>query len=206
MSIPLSATGVYIIANLANGKTYIGSAARSFKSRFGNHLTRLRRGSHHSRHLQSAWSKYGEESFVFMPVVEVAPEDCIAVEQEWIDGWMPAYNTAKVAGSTLGTAHAPETKAKIGEVARRSVLAAKHRANLADAKRGQSISLEHRAKIAAAGVGKTHSPETRAKMSAARKEYWAANAGKRLTPEHKAKIAASVAKTKARQKAKRDGS
>ena len=205
MSIPLGATGVYIIANIVNGKTYVGSAARSFKSRFSNHRSRLRRGVHHSRHLQNAWNKYGESSFVFLPVVLASPDECVSVEQEWIDGWRPAYNTARIAGSTLGTVLTQETREKLADAAKRSALAAKHRANLAETKRGKPLSPEHRAKIGAAGVGKTHSPETKAKMAAARKGYWLANVGRQLTDEHRAKIAASVAKTKARQKAERDG-
>ena len=52
--------GVYKIRNLIDGKVDIGSSA-NVKARWYAHRYELRLGTHHSRYLQRAWDKYGEE-------------------------------------------------------------------------------------------------------------------------------------------------
>ena len=47
-----------------NGKKYVGSAV-NFKRRRRKHRKSLRKGTHHSPHLQNAWNKYGEDNFKF---------------------------------------------------------------------------------------------------------------------------------------------
>jgi predicted GIY-YIG superfamily endonuclease len=49
-------SGIYKIVNTKTGKIYIGSA-QNIKCRFGNHLSELRRGVHHSIHLQNSYNK-----------------------------------------------------------------------------------------------------------------------------------------------------
>ena len=56
-------TSVYCITNSVNGKRYIGSSAKSFKARWKCHINDLKRNCHYSKHLQSAWNKYGENNF-----------------------------------------------------------------------------------------------------------------------------------------------
>ena len=63
------ATGVYRITNRLNNKSYIGSAARRFSDRWTQHRNELKHGKHHSRHLQSAWDKYGQDNFHFAIVL-----------------------------------------------------------------------------------------------------------------------------------------
>lgn len=57
-------SGVYQIYNTVNGKRYIGSSIH-IEQRFKEHLRNLRANKHVNAHLQSAWNKYGEHSFVF---------------------------------------------------------------------------------------------------------------------------------------------
>ena len=57
-------SGIYEIRNKINGKVYIGSAIR-FSERKSRHWAMLRGGYHYNKHLQSAWNKYGEDSFEF---------------------------------------------------------------------------------------------------------------------------------------------
>lgn len=99
--------GVYEISNLVNGKRYIGSAV-SFKKRWGVHRSYLRKGTHHSKKLQSAWAKYGETAFRFNPLLVCGKSDLVFFEQRCLDSMAPEYNLCKVAGSQLGVKHTPE--------------------------------------------------------------------------------------------------
>jgi len=49
----------------------VGSAVRT-NARWRQHRSQLQRGTHHSRYLQAAWSKYGAEGFEFV-VLEIVP-------------------------------------------------------------------------------------------------------------------------------------
>lgn len=55
---------VYVIKNLKNDKVYVGSTVNSNRRR-RQHLTRLRNNTHGNAHLQNAWNKHGEQSFVY---------------------------------------------------------------------------------------------------------------------------------------------
>ena len=95
--------GVYQIRNRANGKRYIGSAAeyRGMPQRWSVHRSALNSNRHYARHLQHAWNKYGEGSFVFEVLLYCDPGDCLTYEQIALDHYQPEYNTLKVAGSRL---------------------------------------------------------------------------------------------------------
>ena len=58
-------TGVYGIFNLVNGKVYIGSTKKAFHTRKTKHLGGLKNNNHFNLHLQAAYNKYGEKSFIF---------------------------------------------------------------------------------------------------------------------------------------------
>lgn len=78
--------GVYIIINVVNKKVYVGSTTNSFTKRFYDHKRKLRKGVHNNEHLQNAWNKYGEDSFIFS-ILEVI-EDNITIrnrEKYYID-------------------------------------------------------------------------------------------------------------------------
>ena len=109
----VEASGIYQIRNLLNGKRYVGSAV-CFRVRWNGHRMRLRRGDHHSRHLQASWNKYGEDSFSFEVIETCAPELLIEREQHHLDAGAN-YNVCLVAGSTLGRRHSEQTRRKIGD-------------------------------------------------------------------------------------------
>lgn len=192
-------TGVYAIRNSANGKQYIGSAAKSFHDRWWRHRSLLRRTKHDNKHLQRAWDKYGPDAFTFRILVICEPSDCLHYEQLLIDAERSSeqrhgYNIRPHAQSNIGIIFGPpseQTRKKIG-----------------DAHRGKKISAETRAKLRAANLGRKHTAATRAKMSATRtgkkfsKERLAKIDGSKMrrvyTPEYRAKLSAS-------QKGKHDG-
>lgn len=57
----------YAICNLAARGVYIGKAVRStYIARWQGHLLKLKRGTHHSPLLQSAWNSHPSSDFVFV--------------------------------------------------------------------------------------------------------------------------------------------
>lgn len=120
-----SNTGVYAIINLTNGNFYIGSAActsrypsmSGFRYRWRIHRHHLRKGTHHCAYLQNAWKKYGENSFEFKILEIVEPENCINLEQIYLDcaDKNLLYNSQFTADSMLGCKHTEEAKLKISE-------------------------------------------------------------------------------------------
>jgi group I intron endonuclease len=103
-------TGVYRITCKLNGKSYIGSTAKSFKERWDCHRNLLRKKSHHSRKLQNSWNKYGEDNFEFVIILYCNPEDAVKNEQRCFDELKPALNMAPIAGSLLGMKQSEKTK------------------------------------------------------------------------------------------------
>lgn len=92
---------IYMIINVLNGKFYIGST-NNYINRFYAHKNELRKGTHHSKHLQKAWDKYGEEAFEFVVIEEFYindKEDKFNKEQIYLDKLQPfddkGYNISK---------------------------------------------------------------------------------------------------------------
>lgn len=154
--------GIYIIQNNINGHAYVGSTVH-FKRRFALHLHKLRKGKHHSPHLQNAWNKYGETAFSFMRLQFIDDKTHrLKCEQVFLDTLKPVYNVSKSATSCEGTKRSDAVRAKMrqamvndprAEAFRRMARAprpATHRDNIAAAKRGQRPSDETRAKLRAA--------------------------------------------------------
>lgn len=139
--------GIYEIVNKTNGKRYIGSTEQSFTIRWRNHRSLLRANRHHSRHLQNAWNKYGEDSFEFRvlernPGPEIYYFDNITREQWYLDNESCEYNMSDRAdrpAGMLGKKHKPETIEKIRQ------------SNL-----GQKRSMESRKKMSLAKQGKNN--------------------------------------------------
>lgn len=57
-------TCIYCIENMINHRKYIGQT-EDFHRRKLSHLSALRNGRSHNRHLQAAFNKYGESVFKF---------------------------------------------------------------------------------------------------------------------------------------------
>jgi len=155
-------SGVYEIINTINGNRYIGSSVR-ITSRLSAHKCRLRQNKSHNKHLQSAYSKYGEESFMFRPLLYCDPKNVLMYEQMCLDGMQSNYNKTKSAESPFtGCKLSEEQKKQIGL---RSL--------------GNKYSL-----------GRKNSPETIARMSAAMKGKPGSRLGCKLSDETIEKIRA----------------
>ena len=83
----LENSGIYKIISKRDGKYYPGSSKHLLyrtrqNGRKEEHFYSLRRGSHHCRHLQRAYNKYGEKNFEFVIIKNNIPEDRLLVEEQ----------------------------------------------------------------------------------------------------------------------------
>jgi group I intron endonuclease len=167
-------SGIYKITNTVNGKFYIGSS-QDIERRWRDHRSALNHNKHHTAHLQSAWNKYGEESFSFAIIFRCQPDELLDYEQAYFSELKPQYNHGFVAGSSLGIKRSEASKLKlslahIGKPSGRKgkPLSEETRAKLSKAHKGKKITFTdaHRENLSKAGMGHTISEETRAKMIA----------------------------------------
>lgn len=133
--------GIYAIRCMLNDMRYVGSASRSIRQRWNEHLSDLRRLDHCNQRLQRTWNKYGADSFVF-EVLEFVdnPDLLLEREQYWIDvywGRDTCYNTAPVAGSCIGVKHTTKTKQILKQTrlelmrgARRDIILERYKASM----------------------------------------------------------------------------
>lgn len=196
-SIP-AVPGIYQIICTVTGKIYIGSSV-NLRKRCRDHFVELRRNNHKNPKLQRAYSKYGEEFFVFI-VIELVliPEHLTAREQYWFKKLNPfgerGYNIAPTAGSNLGKkvsettreklrgkSPTPETRAKLSEALAGKPKSPETRIKMSNAQRGHPMSPETKLKLAKANKGKKQSEETKLKKANALK-------GRPCNPETREKI------------------
>ena len=95
---------IYKIINTVNSKFYVGSTINTVE-RFRTHRKRLRKNRHHCKHLQSAWNKYGEASFVFHVIETIPMEQSLRqAEDVWLAehvGQPYCYNKSKYSDSPM---------------------------------------------------------------------------------------------------------
>lgn len=103
----IGVSGIYQIKNIVNGKRYIGSSC-DIANRFRLHRLQLEKGTHHSRHLQNAWNKYGSENFSFSVLLICLEEQLLNYEQMYLDRDNCDYNTSPTATSPAGVKRTAE--------------------------------------------------------------------------------------------------
>ena len=117
-------SGIYKIINKVNGKYYIGSSKNMCGTsdsigRWKEHLQGLKHNRHFNKHLQRAWNKYGESSFIFTIIDRVGVDKLLGVEQKYLDEAIKTqcYNTVFIAkgGGFEGHKHSEETKRRIAK-------------------------------------------------------------------------------------------
>jgi len=182
------ARGIYKIINITNNKFYVGSAV-DLKRRKTRHFSELRNRKHNNKHLQAAWDKYGEKSFIFVVVEELeADADVLAVENVWlkehvgkeycynigVDATAPMLGVSGELSPTWGYKHTPENIAAI-----------------AAASKGRTQDAETIKRKTQHLIGKPKPAEVRAKISATLKgegNFWY---GKKR-PDHGAKVCREI--------------
>jgi group I intron endonuclease len=190
-------SGIYEIVNTVNGNRYVGSA-RCFRTRWNGHRAALKKGAHHSRYLQAAWTKYGAHVFVFQIIEFCEPEQLIPREQAEIDATCPAYNICRKAGSTLGRLHSAETRKKIALMAvgrKHPPRSNEHRMALSVSLSGKQKSKAHAAAFQSGRAARVYTEEQKAAISAGLRTAYESGLRDRAKSEmHKQKIGKFYAK------------
>jgi group I intron endonuclease len=106
--------GIYMFFNLVNGNTYIGSSEK-LDRRFRAHISNIGKVKYP---IYNALIKNGLNnfSFIILQFCEPNEEICLGLEQNYLDFYKrPAteYNLLKLAGSSQGLKHSPETIANL---------------------------------------------------------------------------------------------
>lgn len=189
-------SGIYKISCTITGKFYIGSSI-NIPRRFKQHVTSLTNNIHDNRYLQSAWNKYGEDTFVFEVLFYYEPSELIFMEQRCIDILKPTFNICtKVVNSHLGVKRSDKTKQRLSESKLGKTLSNEHKESIRKATLGNTnalgykYTLEQRKAASLSRIGNSNakghklSEESKNKISKA-------NKGRNITEAHKTIISAS---------------
>jgi group I intron endonuclease len=100
-------SGIYMFFNLVNANSYIGSSTH-LDRRFRVHMSNV---NSVNLPLYTSINKYGPNKFVFIILQYCvnSQEVCLGLEQYYLDFYKPKYNILKLAGSSQGFKHSPET-------------------------------------------------------------------------------------------------
>lgn len=189
-------SGIYVIVNTVNGKVYVGQTS-DFRTRWNKHKSSLILGIHDNRHLQAAWSKYGQDVFEFQILEHCSTKQLTEREQYYLDLYKARGNSYNIAMD----AHVPARGVKRTEETRR---------RMSKANTGRICTEETRKKMSEAN--RNPPKETRQRISAAKLNPPAetrqklSEAAKRRPPmseETRRKISDSVKKAKALAKSQK---
>lgn len=162
---------IYKITNNKNKKIYIGSSLKGLEKRKNRHLWQLKNNTHHNRHIQNEYNKYGD-IFSFDILEEIENElDLISKENFWIKKLNPEYNIMKDVKSHIGVKRSEDTCEKISNGVKihisdlnKSRIGKKytdeHKKHISEALKGKSLSQAHKEKLRIASTGKKQSIET----------------------------------------------
>jgi group I intron endonuclease len=160
----LAMVGIYKISNTISGKFYIGSSFKMAKRKC-NHFSSLRNNRHGNRHLQNAWNKYGEDTFIWEVLEETTKEVLIQREQFYIDTLKPEYNIRQVAENNSGCKlsevrkydykHTEKTKKQISDKTKGVKKSEETKINMSKAQKGRIVTEQHRRNMSKAASSRT---------------------------------------------------
>ena len=81
----LTLPGIYMIKNNVTNRMYIGSTTMMCLKRINHHYNRLINNKHKNSYLQNSWNKYGKENFTFIIIKNCEKQDCLLIEQRFIN-------------------------------------------------------------------------------------------------------------------------
>lgn len=195
---------IYKITNLVNDKFYVGSTTNT-RERFRTHRNKLRTNKHHTKHLQAAWNKYGEEKFSFA-VIEVVPDGASLQEAEdiWLQthvGKEYCYNSGLRSGAPWRDGNKedhPSYGKQMSEETKQLIRDARHtqddpRVGTTHAEATKQVIREKKlANPTRAWIGKTRDEATRKKIGDAQRGV--AKAPRVYTPEGLERVRANMVK------------
>ena len=129
MRASLRRPGIYVLINIENGKSYIGSSV-SLYDRLLDYFQPAYIANQPNRHINRAIVKYGIESFLVVIIEFTNHEDLHKSEQAWIDGFKPEYNVLTYVSSLGGYKLTQEQKDKISKAITGKKQSAEQRAAL----------------------------------------------------------------------------
>lgn len=150
--------GIYQIKNTLNGNLYIGSSD-NISDRWATHKARLKIGKHHSKHLQSAFNKYGKDAFEFSVLLVCSKDMLLCYEQKLLDELKPAYNMKQNADRPQYI-FSEEQKAKISSTLMGHPVSEETRRKMSESKKGKPTWNKGKKGI----PGKPHTEEAKEKM------------------------------------------
>jgi predicted GIY-YIG superfamily endonuclease len=183
---------IYVIENKVNGKHYTGITNQiPPTNRWSKqHRPQLIKGNHKNSHLQSAWSKYGENAFEFCVIADNLTLVEAGYEEELIRQWYASiglsYNqkpggsgkplTKEIrdkisrankgrTGARVGHPVSKETRKKIGESNKGRKPSIRCIENSVKARKGRPLSADRRDRISSFHTGRKRTQETRRKIS-----------------------------------------
>lgn len=108
--------GTHMLVSDITGDTYIGSST-NLRKRIGVYYYQVRSDSNSKMYIIRALKKYGLHNFCFIILDYCEPnrEVCLRLEQLAFNLYFPTYNILKIAGSSKGFSHSPETIAYLKE-------------------------------------------------------------------------------------------
>jgi hypothetical protein len=157
----------------------------------------LRRGTHHSPHLQHAWNCYGEDAFKFSTIERVEPDLLLEREQFWIDRLCACdpdrgFNTAPVAGTRFGVPQSAESRAKMSVSAKGKPKSAEHRARIGAGNKGKIRTEEYKKHLSEIVSLVVNTPERLALSAAGGRMIGGWNKGKKASLEARKKMSDSA--------------
>lgn len=139
-------SGIYKITNIVTNDCYMGSAL-NLRKRKSKHFSDLKLNRHFATYLQNSYNKYGKDNFQFEILAKCPKEYLIKLEQWFLDSLKPAFNTRKLAESSLGVKHSEETKQKMSKIHKGKKVSDDTKVKISEANKGRVFSEEHKLKL-----------------------------------------------------------